>query len=406
MPPSVTDNIIEALHAVDNKKQNIVDAIDAIDRREIPFLNILGWGLEAGPSKGVNSLSFPCFQVEHTWQNDELIPSITSLLDAYAAAAGSFRLQSGEAAYLISGETLAATSGNNTTIFQVDAVDTATDTVTVTVLRGDAAHVAGTKLYSMGRPAPEGQPYATSGKVTAITSDTNHTQIFGGGRDGVVAVTGRRQAVMSYGIQNYLGYQESKRFTELVIRLEQSAMYQQRTATVPAAESAEATRMGGLHYFIVDQTGGIVKDANGLDIGTNEGILKDALDEIWGAGGSANLALMNTFQRRRFSDMLVPFVRTDRTERVNGVVVNEYEYSHGSIRVALSKWVHDSHIWLLNPEYIGIGPLQGNGVDRSFHVEEMPKTGDYEVRVISGEYVMEVRNRKRSHALIRNLPTS
>lgn len=113
--------------------------------------------------------------------------------------------------------------------------------------------------------------------------------------------------------------------------------------------------------------------------------------------------MMNLFNRRQMSDLLTPFVRSERTERVVGVVVNRYEYTHGEINIMLNKWTDASQLWILSPEYIGVGPLSANGNDRSFQVETLPKDGDYERRAVIGEYTAEIRNRAAAHALIRNL---
>jgi hypothetical protein len=57
-------------------------------------------------------------------------------------------------------------------------------------------------------------------------------------------------------------------------------------------------------------------------------------------------------------------------------------------------------------DMLGIGPLRGNGEDRSFSWNEMPKDGDYDRRFVLAEMTMEVRNRTRAHALIHNTAVS
>lgn len=404
--PTVVEGIINPYDATTQVKENIVDMIDAIDRREIPFLNLLGWALDGSAVRGVDSLKFPCTQAQHTWQNDELIPNTATLGAAYASGNTTITLSGNVGAYFVEDEIIVASSGGNVTHWRILTVDTSpgtNDILTVEVLNGDAAHINGTRIYSMGRPATRGEQYATEGKVTDITTDTNHTQIFGMGKEGVVSVSGTEQATESWGITDRLEYETAKKLQELAIRMEQAAQFGLRTAAIPTANDQPASRMGGLDYYLRVLSDGNVINANGDQLASNENHIKQMLDDVWDDGGNPSIFMMNTYQRRNFSDFLAPFVRTERTERIHGVVVNQYEYSHGTIGVALNKWTHADKIWVLSMEYIGIGPLKGNGNDRSFAVETLPKTGDYFRRAVGGEYTMEVRARARAHGLIHNL---
>ena len=383
--PTVTEGIVTGFNSLAQIKDNILDAIDAIDRREIPFLASLGWAMEGDVTKAVNSLKFPCTQPQHTWQNDVLVPNTTTMNAAYASGAATIVVAAGTADYFIIDDEIIATSGNNTSHWRVTAIDLDTDTLSVINLGGDANHANGTRIYSSGRPSLRGEQYSTVGKTTTITTQTNFTQIFGGGKDGVVAVDGTDQSTEYWGISDQYAYQVTKRLAELAIKLEQAAMYGLRSATFPTSNSQPASRMGGLYYWIINQTGSNTSNANGTDLMANEGTLKGLLDTIWDAGGAPSLMMMNTFNRRKISDILAPFVQVPRSEHVMGIIVNQYEYSHGMLNVALNKWVHPQHVWVLSPEYLGVGPLAGNGRERSFMVEPMPKDGDYERTAIIGE---------------------
>lgn len=406
--PTVTTAIINPYSATAQYKENIVDRIDAIDRREVPFLNLLGWPLEGGAAAGIDTLEFPCTQAQHTWQSDQLVPNTATLGAAYASGDGTITLSGNVGDFFVVDEVIVASSAGNITHWRITGINTgpANDILTVENLAGDAAHVNGTRIYSMGRPAVRGEQYATQGKVTTITTDTNFTQIFGGGQEGVVAISGTEQATLAYGIDNRLEYETSKKLMELAIRLEQAAQYGQRSASLPTANDQPASRFGGLHYYIRSLTGGNVSNANGDQLAVNEQYIKQMLDDLWDAGGNPSVMMMNSYQRRAFSDFLAPYTRVDRTEHVMGVVTNTYEYSHGQLSVALNKWTHAEHVWLLSLDFLGLGPLKGNGEDRSFAVEDLPKTGDYYRRAILGEYTVEVRSRDRAHGLIRNLATS
>ena len=67
---------------------------------------------------------------------------------------------------------------------------------------------------------------------------------------------------------------------------------------------------------------------------------------------------------------------------VAGVVVGQYEYSYGTLNVVLNRYVRQQHLFALTMDMIGIGPLRGNGEDRSFHTSDLAHTGDYVTRMI------------------------
>ena len=407
--PTVTEGIVTGFSNLTTNKQNIVDAIDAVDRREIPFLAMLGWAMEADITKAVDSLKFPCIQAQHTWQSDSLVPSTAIITtNAHVSGSGTVKIGSGEAKYFVQDEVMVATSGNTTVHFRLTAIDTANDVLSVEIVSGsaDAALPVGTTLYSMSRPALRGETYAFAGKATTLVSDTNFCQIFGAGKEGVISVDGTEQSTESWGIDSQLDYQTAKRLAELAIKLEQASLYGLRNTTYPTQNAQPAAMMGGLWYFMQTLSGGLSQNALGAQLSASENYLRTLMDQIWGEGGNPSVLMMNVFNRSQMSDLLTPYVRTDRGDRGVGVVVDEYTYSHGTVAVALNKWVHPQHVWLLSPEAIGIGPLTGNGNSRAFATEDLPKTGDFVQRAVIGEYTMEVHNRQQAHGLIKNLATS
>ena len=86
--PTIREGIMNPFDGVGVYKENIVDALDAIDRREVPFLAMLGAGMQADITSVVNSLKFPCTQITHQWINDALIPNVGTLSVAHASGDG------------------------------------------------------------------------------------------------------------------------------------------------------------------------------------------------------------------------------------------------------------------------------------------------------------------------------
>jgi hypothetical protein len=404
--PGIVEGILNPYNATAQYKENISDMIDAIDRREVPFLNMLGWPLEGSATQGVNSLKYPCTQSVHQWISDGLIPNTSKLAAAYVVGVNVLTVTTGEGVYFLPDDIVMATSGANTSTWRVLTVTG--DTLAVAPVAGEAAHIATTDLYTMGRPAIRGEQFATTGRVTIQTTDVNYTQILGPGKEGIVAISGTEQATGAYGITDRMAYERAKVLTQLAIKLEQAAMYGERFQQT--TNDQPASRFGGFFYFVHRLSavagaanGSTVIDCGGSAFGSAETQLQNVLDNIWSAGGNPSVALMNLFNRRQFNSFLVPFVRTERTENRYGVVGDTYVYSHGDLQIALSKWIARQHIFCMSPEYIGIGPLNSNGVDRSFKTYELPKDGDYDREAIVGEFTMEVRNRSAAHGILLNL---
>lgn len=378
-------------------RQQISEEIDAIDPRDIPFLAALGWSSEAGASMGADSLSNPCTQPTYSWQNDTLIPYKTKLRLAHVAADGTLAVSTSTGVYYRVGEHVLVSSLGNTSHYEISGV--AGDALAVTVIQGDAAHAIDVEVVSLGIPKERGEQFEVNGRFTVPGSDSNFTEIF----SDTAAVTGTEQSTEYVGINDRLDREVFKTLQQLVIKLEIAAQYNERSANV----NAVPTRFGGLHYFVrtIDTTG-IFVDAAGANIGaSNEGLLKDQIDECYNRGGKPNTLMCGTFQRRQISNLLIPFVRTEMNQAVYGVVVGSYEYHHGIMQVVLNRYTRADHLWGLSMDMIGMGPLKGNGVDRSFSWFAQPKTGDYEARTVLGEMTMEVRNRNRAHFLIEGLAT-
>lgn len=404
--PTIQEGILSPHDGVATLRQNIVEAIDAIDPREIPFLATKGW--QSGPpgagggggaaSAGADSLPQPCIQRTYTWQNDSLIPVSTTLRTAHASGDGLLLVAANTADYFQVDEIVVLTSGANTSRFEITAIDAVADNISVTVVDGDAAHVANTEVLSAGRPRPIGDQAPTTGRVTVLGTDDNYTQIY----MDTVAVTGSEQASESVGISNRLDRETQKKLQELVIRMETNALYGARSTSATVTRS----RMGGVYQYIAVDASGITLNGNAGNLSTNEDLLKDLLDDIWEQGGTPDTLMVNDFQRRNISSFLAPFVRTSRDEGVAGVVVGQYEYSYGTLNVVLNRYVRQQHLFALTMDMIGIGPLRGNGEDRSFHTSDLAHTGDYVTRMILGEYTMAVRNRTRAHGLLFNLAIS
>lgn len=377
-------------------KENISDRLDFLTPTDLPLLNYIGFMKEAGGAlAGADSLSFKCIQPRHTWLNDDLVPSVAEVGSAYTASSGSLVVDTDQGARFDADDIIMV----GESYFIVNNVST--DTLTVTALHSDANHAIGETVYLIGNARVEGTAASViTPRTTDFGSTENFTQIFMAKTD----MAGSEMATERWGIDgDPYEYQVNKRLKELAIQLERAAMYGRRNTAYPGNNST-ARRMGGLAEYIRDNADAIVNDANGEDL--DEIILNDVLQEIWTRGGQPDTLMVPGRQKRLINSWIVPAVRVERTENTWGVIVGEYVSDFGSLTVVLNRWMKPSDAIILTSSDLGIGPLKGNGHNRSFVRERLPKDGDYERDMVVGEYTMEVRNATKSHAWIKDLSAS
>lgn len=382
------------------ERQNISEFIDAIDPRDIPLLAMLGWGSDAGSvSAGADSLSFPCITTTYTWQNDQLVPKEGTLTASYTSGGGTLTVGTTQVWYIKADDQLMV----NNVHYIVTSINTGAGTVAVTVLDGssDANHASGDRWMNLGQIRLDGADFATGFLSTDLSSTSNYTQIF----HEIVSVSGTSESTEKFGITDEFDREFAKKFEEMVISMELAAHYG-RANSLPADNStkANARRFGGLWSFIRNNSSANRTDALGALL--TEKMLVDLLQEIWNDGGNPDTILVGATQKRVLSSFAAPYVRTQRTEDTVGVIVGTYESEFGNLDIVLDRRLNATDLVVLQKEYIGIGPLKGNGNDRSFFVTPIPTSGDSRKAAITGEYTMEVRNADRAHGWIYNLGTT
>lgn len=398
-------------------KTDISDAIDEIDVTDTPLLSILGWANEAGAAGGADTLRFPCIQPKHQWLNDALVPAsgaVNGVLDTSSATIGVTRhitVASDTGEYYDIDDVLMINEG---VYIVTDARTSHTaDLLAVKVLKAAAGAMAAatTPIYNLGKASTEAVLASnfTFGS-TSLGTDFNACQIF----TDVVAMSGTAEATEMYGMPDPFQYQLDKKWKELIVRLEQAAHYGFRnhittTATFPLTIGSDTSlnrRFGGLYDFVRYHGSTSLNLVNGASGALTEKMLNDLLQLLWAQGGHPDTILVGPWQKRVISQWITPNVRVQRTDRVAGVIVGQYESEFGTIDIVLDRYVHPADLICIQKEFLGIGPLRGNGQSRAFTYEVLPKLGDLQSGEILGEYTMEVRNATKAHGWIYSLATS
>jgi hypothetical protein len=257
--------------------------------------------------------------------------------------------------------------------FLVTAVDSGTDTVTVSSFAGtlDANDPVAADVWELiGQYNAEGSDPQDERSVDR-TIPYNYTQI---GQE-QVGVTRTQQKRAMYGLDDPYGHELMKKFKELAIRFEKSMVHGYRTF------SGDSTKrfMGGLLFYITSNsqsgTAAQVKDKIAL-------LLKDSYD----VGGNATTLMVSPAVKIAISDNVDASLRqVERSDTTGGFVVERLLTDVGSVNLVMNR-----HF----PRTKGILLPQGvkrRVFDAYFH-ESLAKTGDSEHGQVVGEFSLEVKN--------------
>lgn len=213
---------------------------------------------------------------------------------------------------------------------------------------------------------------------TVPTTDYNYSQIL----HWEIEITGSEQdATTRYGISDAYKYQLMKalggmgggrgqrgRAGDLMIDLEKTFFFGERIQRT----SGTAGAMGGVKQFVTPT------DLNGESFELEH--LEDAMQRVWERGGMPNVLVCNANQKRRINTWFAGHVRTERSERTGGVLINQIDTDFGSIDILMNRHCPSDEVYILDRQYVGWLTL------RDWFVETLGKTGDARRDQIVGEF--------------------
>jgi hypothetical protein len=217
----------------------------------------------------------------------------------------------------------------------------------------------------------------------------NYTQIF----EAAVQLTGTEEEIAKYGYKDAFNYRRTNVQRELMMQLERTCFHGRKA--VGATASARA--MGGLAAFITNDT---PMSGAALTRKAFEDAIQERFETV-GASFMPDTVICNAWAKRKISSFYEGAVRTERSERTGGVIINRIETEFGPLDVTLNRWCPKDKLYIVNRKFIGVGPLGS----RSFKYKEMPRTGDRRHGQILGEYTMVVKN-PDAHASISGFSTT
>jgi hypothetical protein len=128
-------------------------------------------------------------------------------------------------------------------------------------------------------------------------------------------------------------------------------------------------------------------------------ILENSLQTIWEAGGMPDVIICNAFQKRMISSFYEGSVRTERSERTGGVVINTIETEFGNYDLMLNRRADTGKVFIAQRDKVGWVTL------RPWFVKPLAEDGDYTKKEVVGEYGFVVEN-ETAHGIIKDLSAS
>lgn len=382
-------------------KRSISSLITVIDPQDVPCISYFGTN-----NQGKFRLeNFPNHKVE--WLEDTLRVRTATLAEAMDTTETGMDVASGQGVRFKVGDVWK--SDETDELILVTAVTAGSDTIT-TVVRNWAAAQGGaqgtatvgitnaTALTYMYNVREEGADSVAAPFVTPSTV-YNQSQIF----HWEIKVSGSEQnATTRYGIPDTYKYQLMKamgglgsgkgskgRAGDLMIDLERTFFHGQRVARASGTPGG----MGGANYYISTNK----QDLNAADLTQN--VLETQIQNCWTYGGKPDVIICNAYNKRLITSWYRDSVRTERSERTGGVVINTLETEFGNLDVMLNRWCPSDEVYILQRDLLGWVTL------RDWFVEPLAKDGDYRKDQIIGEFSFVLTNEK-AHARIYDTATS
>lgn len=247
-----------------------------------------------------------------------------------------------------------------------------------------ANHADNTVVSIIGYAVTDGadpEPFSTTDRVNKF----NLQQVY----QELIEVTDLDEWTQIYGVKDKFGHEVEKWLKTLAIRAEKSVLFGRRNE-----DTTNKTRtMGGLHFFITTN----VTDAAAAAV--SEALVNAELQDIYTAGGQADLLAVSPTQKRKISSLIAAaqrwYPRPGADESV-GVSAESYVSDFGRVEIMMDRNITAAEIEILSTPLISI--VQG----MPFTLENLAKTGTSRKSQIVGWFSLEVKAENR-HSRLKNL---
>lgn len=373
-------------------KRTIASVISMIDPQDTPCVSFFGLANQGR----FRFESFP--NPKYEWLEDTLRVRTTTLNDAtFAASTSATSMDVTDSTIFKPGDVLKI---NDEKVWVSD-VNYATHELTVVRGWGSTTGATSTNGDTVSYLFSARLEGADSDGATYSfpTSPFNYSQIM----QWEIEITGsEKEAVSRYGIPDTYKYQLMKalggmgagngqkgRAGDLMIDLEKTFFEGEKIQRAAGVAGA----MGGADTFITSH----VYPLGGAAMSEDD--LLTAVQDTWAAGGKPGVIVCNAFNKRLINSWYAGSVRTERSERTGGVLINQVDTDFGSLDIMLNRWCPADKVYVLQKEYIGWVTL------RDWRNVPLAITGDAERHMLLGEFGFVVQN-EEAHAIISGTATS
>jgi len=249
------------------------------------------------------------------------------------------------------------------------------------------------------------QSSITAGVTTRVG---NRTQIF----TKAIAIAGTLEAVDKAGRKSEKAYQLAKVSAELKRNIELSLLSNQTAAT---GNSSTARTLGGLQAWLatngdfgtngVAGASGTTARTNGTNRTFTEDLLKVVVKEVYAAGGSPKVLMVNPGHKQlvsAFAGIAAQRYMAPSNEPTTIIgAADVYMSDFGTMSVVPNRFMNstnscDETAFVLDPDMAAVSYL------RPFQTIELAKTGDAEKTQLLAELTLEVKN-EAAHGIIADL---
>lgn len=353
-------------------REDVDDAIHIMDPTDVPLQQWL-------PTDSTN-------QTRVEWLEETLTPqSVTVISTASTASPWDVVVSSDDADLLRVGDLLQLQDDVTGVQFLVTAVNTSTDTVTVTSFGATTDNddpAAADVWLIIGNLRDEGSDPLDARSVER-TENYNYTQI---GQEKVEATrTARHRGARGglYGQADPYDHELMKKFKELAIRFERSLVHGRRYS------SGKKRFMGGLFEFT----------SGGNSASNTSANAKTALNSLIRAayedGSTAKVLMVSPAVKAAISaNVDATLRRSDRGETTGGYVIERFLSDFGEVAIVPNRHFPTTKGLLLQQDQ-----LARVNFDPYFH-EPLAKTGDADQGHIVGEFTLRVKNGTKAHGVL------
>jgi hypothetical protein len=236
----------------------------------------------------------------------------------------------------------------------------------------------------------------------------NRTQIF----TKAIAIAGTLEAVDKAGRKSEKAYQLAKVSAELKRNIELTLLSNQTSAT---GNSSTARTLGGLQAWLntnydggtdgVAGSGGSTARTNGTNRTFTETILKTVIAEVYTAGGSPKVLMVNPAHKQlasAFAGIAAQRYMAPSNEPTTIIgAADVYMSDFGTISIVPNRFMNNANTgdevaFIVDPDMAAVSYL------RPFQTIELAKTGDAEKTQLLAELTLEVKN-QAAHGILADL---